>query len=50
MTEDRVGPLLERSLTNLCNPRLKLGEISSAADRGMTVENVAVDGKSSLLS
>ena len=44
MTEDRVRALLEQQLTNLGNPRLKLGEIGAAADGGITAEIVTVDG------
>jgi len=44
MTENRVRALLERQLTNLGNPRLKLGEIGTAADGSITAEIVTVDG------
>jgi hypothetical protein len=44
MTEDRVRALLERQLSNLGNPRLKLGEIGTASDGSITAEIVAVDG------
>ena len=44
MTEDRVRALLEREMTNLGNPRLKLGEISTAADGSITGEIVTMDG------
>jgi hypothetical protein len=44
MTEDRVRALLEQQLTNLGNPRLKLGEIGTASDGSITAEIVTVDG------
>ena len=44
MTEDRVRALLERQLSNLGNPRLKLGEIGTASDGSITAEIVTVDG------
>jgi hypothetical protein len=44
MTEDRVRALLEQQLTNLGNPRLRLGEIGTAPDGSITAEIVTVDG------
>ncbi|APH70658.1 hypothetical protein [Aquibium oceanicum] len=44
MTEDRVRALLEQQLTNLNNPRLRLGEIGTASDGSITAEIVTVDG------
>jgi hypothetical protein len=44
MTEDRVRALLEQQLTNLGNPRLRLGEIGTASDGSITAEIVTVDG------
>jgi len=44
MTEDRVRALLEQQLTNLSNPRLRLGEIGTASDGSITAEIVTVDG------
>lgn len=44
MTVDRVRSLLGRQLSNLGNPRLKLGEIGTASDGSITVEIVTVDG------
>lgn len=44
MTVDRVRALLERHLTNLGNPRLKLGEIGTLADGSITAEILTVDG------
>jgi hypothetical protein len=39
-----AGLLLLGTVTNLGNPRLKLGEISTAADGSITGEIVTVDG------
>jgi hypothetical protein len=44
MTEDRVRALLEQQVTNLGNPRLRLGEIGTAPDGSITAEIVTVDG------
>lgn len=44
MTEDRARALLEQQLTSLGNPRLRLGEIGTAADGSITAEIVTVDG------
>jgi len=44
MTEDRVRAVLEQQLTNLGNPRLRLGEIGTASDGSITAEIVTVDG------
>ena len=44
MTEDRARALLERQLSDLGNPRLKLGEIGTASDGSITAEIVTVDG------
>jgi hypothetical protein len=44
MTPERVRTLLEQRLTQEGNPRLKLGEIATAADGSITAEIVTVDG------
>jgi hypothetical protein len=44
MTEDRVRALLEQQLTNLGNPRLRLGEIGTTSDGSITAEIVTVEG------
>lgn len=44
MTEDRVKALLEQQLTNLGNPRLRLGDLGTASDGSITAEIVTVDG------
>ena len=44
MTPERVRTLLEQRLTQQGNPRLKLGEIATAADGSITAEIVTVDG------
>ena len=44
MTPERVRALLEKRLEQDGNPRLKLGEIASAADGSITAEIVTVDG------
>jgi hypothetical protein len=44
MTPERVRTFLEQRLTRHGNPRLKLGEIATAADGSITAEIVTVDG------
>jgi len=44
MTPERVRALLEKRLEQDGNPRLKLGQIASAADGSITAEIVTVDG------
>jgi len=44
MTPERVRAFLEQRLEQHDNPRLKLGEIASAADGSITAEIVTVDG------
>ncbi len=44
MTPERVRTFLEQRLEQHGNPRLKLGEIASAADGSITAEIVTVDG------
>jgi hypothetical protein len=44
MTPERVRAFLEKRLEQHSNPRLKLGEIASAADGSITAEIVTVDG------
>lgn len=44
MTPARVRALLERRLEQHANPRLKLGEIATAADGNIVAEIVTVDG------
>jgi len=44
MTVDSVRTLLERDLMQHGNPRLKLGEIVTAADGSITAEIITVDG------
>jgi hypothetical protein len=44
MTVERVRTLLEQGLTQHGNPRLKLGEIATAADGSITAEIITIDG------
>jgi hypothetical protein len=44
MTPERVRTFLEQRMEQHGNPRLKLGEIASAADGSITAEIVTVDG------
>ena len=44
MTVERVRTLLEQDLTQHGNPRLKLGEVATAADGSITAEIITVDG------
>ena len=44
MTPERVRTFLERHLGQHGNPRLKLGEIATAADGSITAEIVTIDG------
>jgi hypothetical protein len=44
MTPERVRAFLEQRLEQHGNPRLKLGDIASAADGSITAEIVTVDG------
>ncbi len=44
MTEDRVRALVGKQLTSLGNPRLKLGEISTASDGSIIAQILTVDG------
>ena len=44
MTVERVRTLLEHDLTQHGNPRLKLGEVATAADGSITAEIITVDG------
>jgi hypothetical protein len=44
MTEDRVRALLMQELSNLGNPRLKLGQIGKASDGSITAEILTVEG------
>ena len=44
MTPERVRTFVEEHLTRQGNPRLKLGEVATAADGSITAEIVTVDG------
>jgi hypothetical protein len=44
MTPERVRTFVEEYLTRQGNPRLKLGEVTTAADGSITAEIVTVDG------
>lgn len=44
MTPERVRTLLQQRLTQHGNPRIKIGEIATAADGSITAEIVTVDG------
>ena len=44
MTEDHVRALVGKQLTSLGNPRLKLGEISTASDGSIIAQILTVDG------
>ena len=44
MTIESVRTLLEQDLTQHGNPRLKLGEVATAADGSITAEIITVDG------
>ena len=44
MTPERVRVLLEQELVLLDNPRLKIGEISTAVDGSIIAEIVTIEG------
>jgi len=44
MTPERVRAFMDHQLTQLGNPRLKIGQIARAADGNITAEIVTIDG------